>query len=35
VKAPAKVVDGMKKRAQELAVLQEKTKSKLEELKTT
>jgi valyl-tRNA synthetase len=35
VKAPAKVVDGMKKRAQELAVMQEKTKSKLEELKTT
>ena len=34
-KAPAKVVDGMKKRAQELAVMQEKTKGKLEELKTT
>jgi valyl-tRNA synthetase len=34
-KAPAKVVDGMKKRSQELAVMQEKTKSKLEELKTT
>ncbi len=34
-KAPAKIVDGMKKRAQELAVMQEKTKSKLEELKIT
>jgi valyl-tRNA synthetase len=32
-KAPAKVVEGMKKRAQELAVMREKTKSKLEELK--
>ena len=34
-KAPAKVVDGMKKRAQELAVMREKTKGKSEELKTT
>jgi valyl-tRNA synthetase len=34
-KAPAKVVDGMKRRAQELAVMQGKTKGKLEELKTT
>ncbi|MGH9546832.1 MAG: valine--tRNA ligase [Terriglobales bacterium] len=34
-KAPAKVVDGMKKRAQELAVMREKTRGKLEELKQT
>jgi valyl-tRNA synthetase len=34
-KAPAKVVGGMKKRAQELAVMQEKTRGKLEELKAT
>jgi valyl-tRNA synthetase len=33
-KAPAKVVDGMKNRAQELAVMREKTNGKLEELKT-
>ena len=32
-KAPAKVVEGLRKRAQELQVLQEKTKSKLGELK--
>jgi valyl-tRNA synthetase len=31
-KAPAKVVEGLRTRAQELAVLQEKTKSKLKEL---
>ena len=34
-KAPAKVVEGMRKRAQELSVMREKTQSKLEELKTT
>ena len=34
-KAPAKVVDGMRARAQELGVLREKAKSKLAELKTT
>ena len=33
-KAPAKVVDGMKNRAQELAVMREKTNGKLKELKT-
>jgi valyl-tRNA synthetase len=32
-KAPAKVVDGIRKRAQELAVLQDKVKSKLDELR--
>ncbi len=32
-KAPAKVVEGIRKRAQELATLREKVKSKLEELK--
>ncbi len=32
-KAPAKVVEGIRKRAEELAVLREKVKSKLEELK--
>jgi valyl-tRNA synthetase len=32
-KAPANVVEGLRKRAQELQVLREKTKSKLEELK--
>jgi hypothetical protein len=32
-KAPAKVVDGMRARAQELAVLREKAQSKLGELK--
>jgi len=32
-KAPANVVEGLKRRAQELQVLREKTKSKLEELK--
>jgi valyl-tRNA synthetase len=31
-KAPAQVVEGLRKRAQELTVLREKTKSKLEEL---
>ena len=31
-KAPAKVVEGIRRRAQELAVLQEKVKSKLDEL---
>jgi valyl-tRNA synthetase len=31
-KAPAKVVDGMRARAQELAVLRKKAQSKLEEL---
>jgi valyl-tRNA synthetase len=34
-KAPAKVVEGMKNRAQELAVMREKTQGKLEELKQT
>jgi valyl-tRNA synthetase len=34
-KAPSTVVEGMKKRAQELSVMREKTESKLEELKTT
>jgi valyl-tRNA synthetase len=34
-KAPAKVVEGMRARAQELAVLREKTQSKLHELKQT
>jgi hypothetical protein len=34
-KAPAKVVEGMRARAQELAVLRDKAHSKLEELKTT
>ena len=34
-KAPAKVVEGMRSRAQELTVLLEKAKGKLEELKTT
>jgi valyl-tRNA synthetase len=34
-KAPAKVVEGMRARAQELAVLREKTQSKLDELKQT
>jgi valyl-tRNA synthetase len=34
-KAPAKVVEGMRARAQELSVLREKAQSKLEELKTT
>jgi valyl-tRNA synthetase len=32
-KAPAKVVDGIRQRAQELAVVREKVKSKLDELK--
>jgi valyl-tRNA synthetase len=32
-KAPAKVVEGIRKRAQELAVLREKVRSKLDELK--
>jgi valyl-tRNA synthetase len=32
-KAPAKVVEGLRNRAQELQILQEKTKSKLQELK--
>ena len=32
-KAPPKVVDGIRKRAQELAVLQDKVKSKLDELR--
>jgi len=32
-KAPANVVEGLRKRAQELTVLQEKTKSKLNELR--
>ena len=32
-KAPAKVVEGIRKRAQELAVLREKVQSKLDELK--
>jgi valyl-tRNA synthetase len=31
-KAPAKIVEGMKKRAQELSVMREKTKNKLDEL---
>ena len=31
-KAPPKVVEGLRKRAEELAVLHDKTKSKLEEL---
>ena len=31
-KAPANVVEGMRKRAEELHILREKTKSKLEEL---
>jgi valyl-tRNA synthetase len=32
-KAPAKVVEGIRKRAQELTVLREKVTSKLDELK--
>jgi len=32
-KAPSHVVEGIRKRAQELAVLREKTQSKLEELR--
>jgi valyl-tRNA synthetase len=32
-KAPAKVVEGIRKRAQELTVLQQKVKSKLDELR--
>jgi valyl-tRNA synthetase len=31
-KAPAQVVEGIRKRAQELAILREKTQSKLDEL---
>jgi valyl-tRNA synthetase len=32
-KAPTKVVEGIRKRAQELEILREKVKSKLDELK--
>jgi valyl-tRNA synthetase len=32
-KAPAKVVEGIRKRAQELTVLQQKVKSKLDEMR--